>query len=360
MDADIRSSVDVDAEVELGSSEETLEGVSNVSTKPFSNIVSLTLDKHKTIDVFQRSNNNTISVITRMCLFSKGQVITCRTRDSVELELLDSINMNTVFTFDLHRRIQNVQFIPTSMDIALFDRNRVAVAMTGTFVKDMIPEEVNSIHLIKVSPRVEISPEIKLKYTCEKINCFNNKIYCYSPDLNRSRFVACPGIEILAMNGELLKTIQLFDKVSCFCPTKDGDIIYFGDFSVKCVTTDNIEVFSRPTNGGPQCAISDKEGNIIILNSGNVELTNPDGSQCRVLLDINSMEITDENLRQFRCYAVKKEDITRQPMSICFSDDYKKFLVAVNFRCTRNVENSYAIIQKDFLCIYMYKIQYSK
>ena len=107
----------------------------------------------------------------------------------------------------------------------------------------------------------------------------------------------------------MLKTIQLFDQVSCFCPTKGGGIIYFGSRKVdsysknvcRCVTDCNVEVFSHTDADKPTYAvIADMAGNIIALNSsGNIVLLNPDGSHNRVLLNQNDMAVTDEEIGSF-------------------------------------------------------------
>lgn len=152
-----------------------------------------------------------------------------------------------------------------------------------------------------MSPSVKVGPEIKRKYCCEKISCFSNKIYCYSYDLNISAMIYCPGIEILSQTGDLLKTIQLFDQLSCFYPSKDGNIIYFGSRMVghffRCATADNTEVFQYPTLFlEPKFAVSDTQGNVIILSSsGEIVLLNPKGSEKRVILhraDIKAARVT--------------------------------------------------------------------
>ena len=346
----------VDAEVEQGSSEETLEGVSNVSTKPFSDIVSCKLMQQLI------SKGSTNGDIARMCLLPCGDVVAVyQSENNIKLKLFEKDNFTNKLYFDIYNHITL-----TAIDIALFDRNRVAVAVTGTVEgNEMI--EVNSIHLIIMSPNLEMSPEIKLKYKCEKIACFNNRMYCYSPDLKRSRFIPCPGIEILAMNGELLRTIQLFDTVSCFCPTKDGGITYFGSRKIsgsikkifRSVTYDNTEVFNHLISDvmykESKCILSDIKGNnIVFTSSGKGVLLNLDGSVKHVLLDATCMYVTGEEWHAFRGTGRPSRpttiaDIRRNPSSMCFSDDYNTVWAAgtIGARSTR----------KDF--IYSFKIQYS-
>ena len=359
-------------EGELNSSDETLESVSNVSPKPFSDIASVQLVKRKLL--MSISNERKYYIVTRTCLLPDGHVVavfresvheTITWGDTWHLKLLDS-DMKTKLVFDINNKLDSARLKPTSVDMAVFDRKRVAVAMTGSLIeqKGMAEEPVSSIHLITVYPSVEISPEIKLKYKTEKINCFNNKMYCYSPNLKRSRFMPCPGIEILSINGELLKSIQLFDTVSCFCPTKDGDIVYFGSRNMdnnysqkvyRCVSRDNIEIFSQLRSELPEydACISDIEGNIIVSHSGNIVLLNPDGSQNRVLLANNNMEVTDEDMTEFGL--TTRDAIVRQQTSFCFSDDYATLLVTGCFQYN-TPHGEYSLKQK----IYVHKFRYSK
>ena len=336
---------------ELGSSEETLETATNISTKVFSDITSLQLVGQKALnDIYQNGRRE----IIRMCCLPDGQFMiafkyrndgTGQAADKFALELLDD---GMKLKFDFNRYLCQGR-LTCPNDIAVFDREQVAVSFSAYVWKaDQTRDEMNSVHIITVTPRVEIGPEIKLKYKYVKIACYNKRLYCYSQDLQRSRIFKCPGIEILASNGEVLKTVQMFENVTCFCPTKGGDIIYLTDTSVKCVSTDNTEVFALINSnvGSGNYVVSDIKGNIVVLvqSSGNVMLLNRDGS-FRVLLD-NSNMITDEDIssisievnndRQRHSYGtvqqggtvtLKKEEFAFHPMTVCFTDDYNKLIV---------------------------------
>lgn len=296
------SELEID-EAGQGSSEETLEGATNVSTKSFSHIASCQLLMQK-----QSGARNTLTGITAIVLLPDNQAVTCDP-SARQLNILDE-DMETKVNLQL--KYQNTVSI-NSAAIALFDNKRVAVAIACTWQSsEKEPEETTFINIVTVSPSVKVGPEIKRKYRCGNITCFNNKIYCYSYDLNISTMIYCPGIEILSQTGDVLKTIQLFDQVSCFCPSKDGNIIYFGSRMVenrastffKCVTADNTEVFQYPTLLKPKFAVSDTKGNVIILNSaGEIVLLNPKGSKKRVVLHktniqaerVTSMCCSDEN-----------------------------------------------------------------
>ena len=335
MDVKVRSEGRTEEEAERGSSEETLECVSNVSTKLFSDIASCRLVKQRLIEGWDKGDQ-----ITGIVQLSNGKlVVVVRSECGYDkyLKILDE-TFETKLDFDMRSQYQNVHIDESKIKIALFDGNRVATLISCRMLRKEIHELVNIIHLISVDPYM-VGAEIKLKYTCEHIACSNNKIYCYSPDLRRSTMISCPGVEILSINGEVLKTIQLFDQVSCFCPTKDGGIVYFGSRKVdgrtkdvfRCVTEDSVEVFSHTNAEKPINVIADIAGNIIVLNSfGNIVLLTPDGSQKRGLLKQSDMEITGQDTCSFGpgWVGLRKESISRYITSMCFSDDYKIILVA--------------------------------
>lgn len=302
------SALEID-EAEQGSSEETLEAVTNVSTKPFSHIASCQHLKEKTVYEWGRMCER-----TGIVLLSDGQAVICQPSKR-QLRVLGK-NLETKLNLQMKSHTNYSQYSTDSMAVALFDRKRVAVAISCTWQRtDEELEENTFINIVTVSPSVKLGPEMKRKYRCENITCFNNKIYCYSDDLNISTMIYCPGIEILSQTGDLLKTIQLFDQVSCFCPSKDGDIIYFGSRMVensastffKCVTADNTEVFQYPTLLKPKFAVSDTQGNVIILNSaGEIVLLNPKGSEKRVVLHTTNIQAKRVTLM---CYSDENNTI---------------------------------------------------
>lgn len=307
------SELEID-EAEQGSSEETLEAVTNVSTRPFSHIAACQYLQQKMVD--KRSGSG-FGEITGFVLLSDGQAVICQPSDR-QLRVLGK-NWETKLNLQMKSYTNYSKYSIDSMVIALFDRKRVAVAISCTWQRTEGELEENTfINILTVSPSVKLGPEMKRKYRCGNITCFNNKIYCYSYDLNISTMIYCPGIEILSQTGDLLKTIELFDQVSCFCPSKDGNILYFGsrmvDNSVstffKCVTADNTEVFQYPTLLEPKFAVSDTQGNVIILSSaGEIVLLNPDGSEKRVILHRTN---------------IKAERVT----SMCYSDINNTILLA--------------------------------
>ena len=336
--------VNADNEAEQGSSEETLEGCSNVCTKPFSDIDSVRLIQQK---LFPKDFGNQITGIVQLPNEQVVVVVGGSCLKILDKGLQTKLSLNATSKF----HPQSQRWYSPKIKIALFDGRRVAALISCQTV-------VDSLHVISVFPSTEVSNEIKLKYVCEHFACSNNKIYCYYPDLNRSTFFICPGIEILSINGEVLKTIQLFDQVSCFCPSKDGDIIYFGSREVdgsktdvfRRVTKDNVEVFSHASSEKPTYATSDMAGNVIVLtSSGKIVLLNPDGSQNRILLDQRDMEVTDEDVRSLGGNIGGQKRITKQLVSLCFNDDYNKLLVAGAIR-------SDTIIPK----MWTYKLQFSQ
>ena len=301
------SELEID-EAEQGSSEETLEAVTNVSTKPFSHIAACQHLQQKMVDKWSRSG---FGEITGLVLLSDGQAVICQPSKR-QLRVLDK-NWETKLNLQMKSYTNYSKYSTDCMAVALFDRKRVAVAISCTWQRTEGELEENTfINIITVSPSVKLGPEMKRKYRCGNITCFNNKIYCYAYDLNISTMICCPGIEILSQTGDLLKTIELFDQVSCFCPSKDGSIIYFGSRMVensvstffKCVTADNTEVFQYSTSLQPKFAVSDTQGNVIILSSaGEIVLLNPKESEKRVVLHktnikaecVTSMYYSDKN-----------------------------------------------------------------
>ena len=357
-------------EVEQGSSDETFESVSNVSSKPFSNIITGRLVQQKLMEgprVPGPIINDQISGIVQL---PSGHVVVVvqpikgtfnqNAGSDRYLKILDK-GLETKLCIDTWSKLQQPHETcnKSKINIALFDGRRVAASISCVVPSRGHGGHVNILHVLSVFPNIEIGQEIKLKYTCELIACSNNKIYCYSPDLNKSTLIACPGVEMMSLNGEVLTTIQLFDQVSCFCPSVDGGIIYFGNREVdgcktevfRRVTKDNVEVFSHACVEKPIYATADKAGNLIVLTlSGNVIVLNPDGSRKRVLLHQNYMAVTDEDRHSLLDRTAKEVVVKRQQTAIHFSENSNILLVA-------------GLISLRFVTskkIYAYKLEFSK
>ena len=279
-------------DAEQGSSELTLEhGMQNIGTKSFRSIKSCSLLKETEM----------VNYISKVCMLPDGRVV-CQFFSSRSGRYLNILDKDMISIKELSLSKDDASMDLSFLDVAVLDIKRVVILMSGLAsvrTKNyQTMENVNIIQMVTLMPNVEVGREIKLKYKCTKITCFNNKIYVYSPDLPKSSGFRCAGIEILNLNGDVLKTIQLLKRVSCFCPNKDGDIVYFGTRYVngiikhffKCVTKEGVNVYNSSCSVQPKFATIDIEGNIMILASENIAVLKPDGSQMHVLLKRESVD----------------------------------------------------------------------
>ena len=308
----------VEDDAELGSSELTLEhGMQNIGTKSFRSIKSCSLLKETEM----------VNCSSKVCMLPDGRIVYHFDRRGC-LNILDK-DMTTikVLVIPPYKGDASVDF--SSLDVAVLDTKRVVIlisVLASVETKNYRTDEnVNIIQMVTLMPNVELGREIKLKYTCKKIACFNNKIYVYSPDLPKSSCFRCAGIEILNLNGDVLKTIQLFEQLSCFCPNKDGDIVYFGTRYVnginkhffKCVTKEGVEVYNSSCSVQPKFATIDIEGNIMILASENIAVLKADGSQMHVLLKRESLD------KNWHPTSMFYNDINNTILAAGYIEDYK-------------------------------------
>ena len=318
-------------DAEHGSSELALEhGVNNIGTKSFLSIKSC-------------QSLAAVSVSTepsKVCMLQDSRVIYQSGK-----RLLSILDKDMTTTAELEHPSWNVPFETyiSALDIASFDSKRVAILVSGS--KKKLPgtkgtEAINVIQLATIIPNVSLDKEIHLRYFCKKVACFDNKLYVYTRDLRKSSYIKCAGVEIIAPNGDVLKTVQLFQDISCFCPDKNGDIVYFGSKKlygktvcfIKFISSEDKEVYENLCTEQPKSATLDTEGNVLILDSsGNIAVLKPDGSRVQCLL---KRESVDENW---------------QPTTMCYNDINNTILVGgYIYGCSDSVRNK----------LYLFQLQY--
>ena len=295
-------------DAEQGSSELALEhGFNNIGTKSFLSIKSC--QSLKTVSVSTQPS--------KVCMLQDSRVI--YQFGSKNLSILDK-DMTTTINFEFQYSKTDFKIDVNLLDFALLDNRRVAILVSGW--KEMKhsgeKEALNIIQMASLIPNVALGQEILLRYMCVKIACHDKKMYVYTTDLCISSYFKCAGVEIIAPNGNVLKTVQLFKNISCFCPNRYGDIVFFRSEYVNCITkrfircvsTEGNEVFEHLCSEQPKFATLDTEGNVLILDSsGNIAVLTPDGSQVRCLL---KRESVDEKW---------------QPTSMCYNDINNTVLV---------------------------------
>lgn len=162
------SELEID-EAEQGSSEKTLEGVTNVSTKSFSHIASCQLLTQKAL-----GNRENMLRMTNIVLLPDGQAVIALPIEG-QLKILAK-DMETKLHLNMKRQFNFMPFSIFSVAMALFDRKCVAVAMCCAWQRTTgEQEEMTYINIVSVSQSVQLGPEIKRKYRCEKITCFNKQ-----------------------------------------------------------------------------------------------------------------------------------------------------------------------------------------
>ena len=315
------------------SSEEASEHfMIHITTKPFTSIASCCIIKEKLMD----SPMDAYKGYPSICMMPDGQVVVCQSNSMAVTILNEDMSSKTNFSFRSYLGTEEVK--PTSVDVILLDSKRVAITIRGYLEKRDIngktesSKAFNCIQIITVCPTLAVGKEIKLNDKCEKIACFDKKIYVYLSDLCQSTFIETTGIEILDANGQLLKTVQLFQPISCFCGNKDGDIIYLGlkaGRTYGCITQDGVEVYSHSSAVSAKEVITDIEGNVLILDSypggwGKITILKVDGSEKRVLLDSQGEEIKDA-VQDFSCPI---EQMRWLPTSFCYNNMDNTILIA--------------------------------
>ena len=287
-------------ETDHGSSELELEqGFNNIGTKSFLSIKSC-----------QNLRNVTVSSLpSKVCMLQDVRIIY---QYGYRLEILDK-DMTNIATLKLPRGKSDGQFKiydvidVTSFDSAVFDSKRVAILVSGQ--RTLLSgenENFDCFQLATLIPAIELGHDIYLRYRCRKIACHNNKIYVYTPDLCKS-FIECPGVVIMASNGDVLHTVQFLQDLTCFCPDKNGDIVFFGSRNreekhfIKCVSKEGKELYKHSCSVQPTSMVPDTEGNLLVLHSsGNITVLKSNGSQAQCLL---TPEHIDKKWRAtFMCY----------------------------------------------------------
>ena len=203
------------------------------------------------------------------CLMSNGEAVLCDNLDC-SVKVVDT-NMNIKLKISLTRDNQDGK-IHEPYDVALLDDRRVVVSIPTA----------KTLQLLSIIPAVELGREIILKYACYGVACYNNNIYVSTDNLNRWSCFVCGGIEVLSEKGDVIKTIQLFERPDQIFPLKDGNIMYtvHGKEQVKCVGRDSSKL---PKFLGDRNCIMDEEGNQLCCYGNSVLIRQSDGKD-KILL----------------------------------------------------------------------------
>ena len=67
---------------------------------------------------------------------------------------------------------------------------------------------------------VRFGKEIVLTCDCDGLAAFKNKLYVFTRCLDERPSVQYEGFQILSLKGEILKTVPLFDDITCFSLNK--------------------------------------------------------------------------------------------------------------------------------------------
>ena len=203
------------------------------------------------------------------CLMSNGEAVLCDNVDC-SVKVVDT-NMNIKLKIPLTKDNRDGQF-HTPNDVALLDDRRVVVSIPTAKI----------LQILSVIPAVEVGREIVLKYACYGVACYNNNIYVSTDNLNRCSCLVCGGIEVLSEKGDVIKTIQLFERPDRIFPLKDGNIMYtvHGNNQLKCVAGDSSKI---PACLRDRNCIMDEEGNQLCCYGNSVRIRQSDGKDKKLL-----------------------------------------------------------------------------
>ena len=235
--------------------------------KSFRHFTSCSLVKCSNLDCFKNLihlHPNSLGC----CLMPNGEAVVCNIGD-YSVTVVDT-NMN--MKLQLPRKMSSGGPVHPSNDVARLDDRRVVVSIPTAKI----------LQILSVIPALELGREIVLKYACYGLACYNNNIYVSTDDLNRWSCFVCAGIEVLSENGDVIKTIQLFERPDRIFPLNDGNIMYtvHGKKQVKCVGRDSSKI---PEFLGDRNCIMDEEGNQLCCYRNSVLIRQSDGKD-KILL----------------------------------------------------------------------------
>ena len=123
------------------------------------------------------------------------------------------------------------------------------------------------LQLVSVTPSVKIGRGIPLNCFCEGLACYKKHFYVYTRSLEETSCFVFSGIQVLSPVGRLLKRIDMFDYISCFDISRDGNVLYYGHKPwniekkvFKCVKSDGDIVFEIPEKEAPNALTVDEDG----------------------------------------------------------------------------------------------------
>jgi len=146
---------------------------------------------------------------------------------------------------------------------------------------------------------------------CRGVTWIEDNVYVSGSDSNgRGR------VNILDSNGQQISSVSS-SSISCsytvwYIHHIDNNIYYTDFFDVYCIKKDGSKVFtfSSPDAIGPYGINTDRQGNVYVvgLDSNNIVRLSPDGQNSDIIM--------------------KEEDGISQPVTFCFSRDFKKLFVS--------------------------------
>ena len=195
----------------------------------------------------------------------------------------------------------------------------VTAVDNNTIIVSMSPAK--PLQFISVKPALTFGQEIHMKCDCDGIVCYKKELYVYSHCLDELAVFRYEGFKILSIKGKVLKTIPLFDNITCFSLNKQGNIVYFGSRQIndskesfmKCVTREGtiISQSPYPKSVPPVAIILDEEGNVIV---------------CDVSSYCNSVEVIKED-GKIKKRLILAESYWRTLTSLCYNKHDNSLLV---------------------------------
>ena len=253
----VRNESGDEGEVEQGSSEEMSELPDKLCFEDIKSCTRLK-EKDKAID------------FTNACSMPNGNVVVCV--DGC-IRIFD-IDLQTKFEFDARDKDFKARHI------VAVDNKSIAVS---------VPSK-RSLQIIEVTPNVMFGAIINIAFPCDGLACFKKHFYVYSQNFDEIACAKYSGFRVISSDGNVLKRIQVHDRIYCFDVNKSGHIIYYGYMCgpknvLKCVSTDGSILFQHAISANPNKIITDHNNNAIICcpSSGKVIVVKPNGSLIRQL-----------------------------------------------------------------------------
>ena len=151
--------------------------------------------------------------------------------------------------------------------------------------------------------------KINVQYACFCVTWVDDNVYVGGYDSNvKGR------INILDSNGQHISTISSVNSVGTvlYIHNRDNNIYYSNLYNVYCIKKDgsNVLTFSSPEFKVVYGIDTDRQGNVYVVgqDSNNILRLSTDGQNSDIIM--------------------KKEDGISQPITLCFSGDFKKLFVS--------------------------------